>query len=97
MGLPVSMLAHADVLRGIDDAITNRNRGRYISITNTESMYHGLRIESQQCARALEWFGGLHCARDYTVAQQTTTTARSVVEARSRRFRRSIRPLENFL
>jgi len=46
MGLPVSTQAHAAVLRGIEDAITRRDRGRYISITNTESMYHGLRIES---------------------------------------------------
>lgn len=46
MGLPVSTHAHVDVLRGIEEAITRRDCGRYISITNTESMYHGLRIES---------------------------------------------------
>ncbi len=43
MGLPISMHAHADVLQTIGDVIARREVGHYISITNTESMYHGLR------------------------------------------------------
>lgn len=46
MGLPISTAAHAQVLKAMSAAIERRETGRYISITNTESMYHGLRIES---------------------------------------------------
>ncbi len=46
MGLPISTTSHADVLSAMGAAIDRRDTGRYISITNTESMYHGLRIES---------------------------------------------------
>lgn len=45
-GLPVSQDRHEDVLAEIDRVITARELGHYISITNTESMYHGLRIRS---------------------------------------------------
>jgi len=43
-GLPISLASQEEVLAEIDRAITNREVGHYISITNTESMYHGLRI-----------------------------------------------------
>ena len=43
MGLPISLEGPAQVLAAIAHAIEGRERGRYISITNTESMYHGLR------------------------------------------------------
>ena len=43
-GLPISQVNVQEVLGEIDRAIVARERGRYISITNTESMYHGLRI-----------------------------------------------------
>lgn len=44
-GLPISLDTHAEVLAEIDRAIASREVGRYVSITNTESMYHGLRDE----------------------------------------------------
>ena len=43
-GLPVSQETHDEVLAEIERAIAARERGRFISITNTESMYHGFRI-----------------------------------------------------
>jgi N-acetylglucosaminyldiphosphoundecaprenol N-acetyl-beta-D-mannosaminyltransferase len=43
MGLPISRQPPAEVLQAMGDAISRREHGRYISITNTESMYHGLR------------------------------------------------------
>jgi N-acetylglucosaminyldiphosphoundecaprenol N-acetyl-beta-D-mannosaminyltransferase len=46
MGLPISTATRAQVLSAMARAIGNRERGRYVSITNTESMYHGLRIHS---------------------------------------------------
>jgi N-acetylglucosaminyldiphosphoundecaprenol N-acetyl-beta-D-mannosaminyltransferase len=42
--LPISLASPADVLTEIARAIEAKEKGRYISITNTESMYHGLRI-----------------------------------------------------
>jgi N-acetylglucosaminyldiphosphoundecaprenol N-acetyl-beta-D-mannosaminyltransferase len=45
MGLPVSRQRPAEVLKTMEHAIERRESGRYISITNTESMYHGLRDE----------------------------------------------------
>lgn len=42
-GLPISCDEHDDVLAAIDRSIVAGERGRSISITNTESMYHGLR------------------------------------------------------
>ena len=46
MGLPISTATRAQVLNAMAEAIQNRERGRYVCITNTESMYHGLRIPS---------------------------------------------------
>lgn len=43
-GLPISSETPAEVLAEVDRSIAAREKGRYISITNTESMYHGLRI-----------------------------------------------------
>lgn len=45
MGLPISREKRAQVLRSMEEAIARHERGHYISITNTESMYHGLRDE----------------------------------------------------
>jgi len=44
MGLPLSTESHAQVLERMAEVIARREGGHYISITNTESMYHGLRI-----------------------------------------------------
>lgn len=44
MGLPVSTETHGQVLERMAEVIARREPGHYISITNTESMYHGLRI-----------------------------------------------------
>lgn len=44
MGLPLSTETHAQVLERMAEVIERRESGHYISITNTESMYHGLRI-----------------------------------------------------
>ena len=46
MGLPISLANRVQVLQAMARAIESGARGRYISITNTESMYHGLRLES---------------------------------------------------
>ncbi|MCW5635508.1 MAG: WecB/TagA/CpsF family glycosyltransferase [Rubrivivax sp.] len=46
MDLPISRQKPAEVLRAMEEAIARRDVGRYISITNTESMYHGLRDEA---------------------------------------------------
>jgi len=43
MGMPVYTGSHADVLAEMARAISAGEAGRYISITNTESMYHALR------------------------------------------------------
>jgi N-acetylglucosaminyldiphosphoundecaprenol N-acetyl-beta-D-mannosaminyltransferase len=43
MGIPVSMDDHADVLAAIAERIRVGRSSGYISITNTESMYHALR------------------------------------------------------
>ncbi len=43
-GLPISLTPHEEVLAEIDYTIAIREVGHYISITNTEFMYHGLRI-----------------------------------------------------
>jgi N-acetylglucosaminyldiphosphoundecaprenol N-acetyl-beta-D-mannosaminyltransferase len=42
-GLPISLDTHEEVLAEMGRAIEQHETGRYISITNTESMYHGLR------------------------------------------------------
>lgn len=43
MGLPISTASHDTVLETMARVIERREPGHYISITNTESMYHGLR------------------------------------------------------
>jgi len=43
-GLPISLDSPQEVLKHMDNAIRERKGGGWISITNTESMYHGLRI-----------------------------------------------------
>lgn len=43
MGIPVSMDEHAEVLAAIARRIEMKLPGGYVSITNTESMYHALR------------------------------------------------------
>jgi N-acetylglucosaminyldiphosphoundecaprenol N-acetyl-beta-D-mannosaminyltransferase len=43
MDIPVSVSSHQEVITAIDRRIRNRQHGGYISITNTESMYHALR------------------------------------------------------
>ncbi|MEM6474701.1 MAG: WecB/TagA/CpsF family glycosyltransferase [Pseudomonadota bacterium] len=45
-GIPIDVDDHADVLAAMDDAIKARSTGHYISITNTESIYHARRITS---------------------------------------------------
>jgi len=46
LDIPVSLDSHEQVLRAIKDRIKTRRPGGYISITNTESMYHALRRPS---------------------------------------------------
>jgi len=43
MGIPISTNAHQHVLDQMERRIREGKRGGYISITNTESMYHALR------------------------------------------------------
>lgn len=43
-GLPISLSNVDEVLAEMQRAIDTRETGHYISITNTESMYHGLRV-----------------------------------------------------
>jgi len=43
-GIPVSRVSFEDVLSEMDDCIRKRSKRRYISITNTESMYHAVKI-----------------------------------------------------
>jgi N-acetylglucosaminyldiphosphoundecaprenol N-acetyl-beta-D-mannosaminyltransferase len=44
-GLPITQCSHEQVLQRMHEIIARRDIGHYISITNTESMYHGLRDE----------------------------------------------------
>ena len=44
-GLPITQCSRDEVLQRMDELIARRDNGHYISITNTESMYHGLRDE----------------------------------------------------
>ncbi len=41
--VPVTRLSHAEILQSVGDRIAARQPGGYISITNTESMYHARR------------------------------------------------------
>ena len=46
LDVPFSCCSFADILREMDSAIINNLFGGYISITNTESTYHAMRIAS---------------------------------------------------
>jgi N-acetylglucosaminyldiphosphoundecaprenol N-acetyl-beta-D-mannosaminyltransferase len=46
MGLPISTDTHLAVLQRMSDVVERRETGHYISITNTESMYHGIQLDS---------------------------------------------------
>jgi len=55
VGMPVTLASWSEILREIDDAIRDRDLGRYISVTNTESMYHGLHVpEHREFIRAAD-------------------------------------------
>ena len=43
-GLPISSESCGELLEHMSRAVAAREVGKYISVTNTESMYHGLRI-----------------------------------------------------
>ncbi len=43
-GIPVSCLSFEDVISETEECIRERSKRRYISITNTESMYHAVKI-----------------------------------------------------
>lgn len=45
-GFPIDIDPHQDILSAMDRAIKARSTGHYISITNTESIYHGRRLIS---------------------------------------------------
>ena len=45
-GFPIDVDDHDNVLAAMDRAIQERSTGHYISITNTESIYHARRIDS---------------------------------------------------
>jgi len=45
-GIPVSTVSRVRVLEQIREKIAQKKLGNYISITNTESMYHALRIKA---------------------------------------------------
>jgi len=45
-GFPIDIDDHENVLAAMDAAIQARSTGHYISITNTESIYHARRIDS---------------------------------------------------
>jgi N-acetylglucosaminyldiphosphoundecaprenol N-acetyl-beta-D-mannosaminyltransferase len=44
LGMPVTTGRWGDILAAIDSVIRERDAGHYVSVTNTESMYHALRI-----------------------------------------------------
>ena len=46
LNIPFSNTNFENILKKMEISINNRNIGDYISITNTESMYHALRIQS---------------------------------------------------
>jgi N-acetylglucosaminyldiphosphoundecaprenol N-acetyl-beta-D-mannosaminyltransferase len=47
-GIPVSRVSFEDVLSEMDECIRNRSKRQYISFTNTESMYHALKIQEHR-------------------------------------------------
>ena len=44
-GLPVTTASFSEILRDMEQKISEKSRCNYISITNTESMYHALRLK----------------------------------------------------
>lgn len=46
LGIPISLEPHADVLASVAQRVSSGAPGGYVSITNTESMYHALRRPS---------------------------------------------------
>lgn len=46
LNVPFTCCSFGDILKYMDDAINNYRKAEYISITNTESLYHALRIPS---------------------------------------------------
>jgi N-acetylglucosaminyldiphosphoundecaprenol N-acetyl-beta-D-mannosaminyltransferase len=48
LGLPVSACTWNDILSVIDSAIESQEVGKYIAVTNTESMYHALRVPAHR-------------------------------------------------
>ena len=47
-GLPINLASHEEVLEEIARVIDLGDAGHYIAITNTESMYHGQRLEGHR-------------------------------------------------
>ena len=47
-GLPVTTQSYDEILQDMGEKISNVSAHHYISITNTESMYHALRVESHK-------------------------------------------------
>ena len=47
-GLPITTLSFEDILDDMGRRIAERSTGNYISITNTESMYHAMRNEAHR-------------------------------------------------
>jgi len=45
-GFPIDVDDHEDILEAMDAAIKARSTGHYISITNTESIYHARRLQT---------------------------------------------------
>lgn len=48
LGLPVTCARWSEILAQMDSVIRAADAGHYISVTNTESMYHALRIPSHR-------------------------------------------------
>jgi N-acetylglucosaminyldiphosphoundecaprenol N-acetyl-beta-D-mannosaminyltransferase len=48
VGLPVTTAGWTEILEAIDASIVDGETGRYVSVTNTESMYHARRISEHR-------------------------------------------------
>lgn len=91
-GVPVWLGSHEDVLRNVEQRIAHRQPGGYISITNTESMYHALRVPAHLAfirgadhslcdgvgVIAAGWFWGLRISRYNGPILQLDCSARGV-------------------
>jgi N-acetylglucosaminyldiphosphoundecaprenol N-acetyl-beta-D-mannosaminyltransferase len=92
--IPISVAAHDEVLESVSARIRDAVPGGYVSITNTESMYHALRIPAhlryiQGAAHSLcdgvgvivaGWFWGRRVARYNGPVFQLDCTERGVRE-----------------